>query len=117
MKVYEGKDIRNLVVMGHSHSGKTTLASAMLYTAGATPKLGRVDDGSTVTDHDEEEISRQMTVSTGLAFAEWRNTKINILDTPGFTLFAHEAKVAMAAAEASVLVVGAVVPSGLAATS
>jgi elongation factor G len=108
LKVYEGKDIRNLVVIGHSHSGKTSLVSAMLYTGGATPKLGRVDDGSTVTDYDEEAVSRQMTVSTGIAPLEWRNTKINLLDTPGFTLFAHEAKIAMRAAEAAMLVVDGV---------
>ncbi len=108
MKVYEGKDIRNLVVIGHSHSGKTSLVSSMLFTGGATPKLGLVDDGSTVTDHDEEEISRQMTVSTGIASLEWRSTKITLLDTPGFTLFAHEARIAMAAAEAAVVVVDGV---------
>jgi len=108
LKVYEGKDIRNLVVIGHSHSGKTSLVSSMLFTGGATPKLGLVDDGSTVTDHDEEEISRQMTVSTGIASLEWRNTKITLLDTPGFTLFAHEARIAMAAAEAAVVVVDGV---------
>ncbi|HET9789785.1 MAG TPA: elongation factor G, partial [Candidatus Angelobacter sp.] len=108
MKVYEGKDIRNLVVIGHSHSGKTSLVSAMLYTSGATPKLGRVDDGSTVTDHDEEEIARQMTVSTGIAPLEWHDRKINLLDTPGFTLFAHEAKIAMSASEAALVVVDGV---------
>jgi elongation factor G len=108
LKVYEGKDIRNLVVIGHSHSGKTSLVSSMLFTAGATPKLGRVDDGSTVTDYDEEEIARQMTVTTGLAPLEWRNTKINLLDTPGFTLFAHEARVAMSAAESALVVVDGV---------
>jgi elongation factor G len=108
LKVYEGKDIRNLVVIGHSHSGKTSLVSSMLYTGGATPKLGLVDDGSTLTDHDEEEISRQMTVSTGIASLEWRNTKITLLDSPGFTLFAHEARIAMAAAEAAVVVVDGV---------
>jgi elongation factor G len=108
LKVYEGKDIRNLVVIGHSHSGKTSLASAMLYTAGATPKLGRVDDGSTVTDHDDEEISRQMTISTSIASLEWHNTKINLLDSPGFTLFAHEARIAMSAAEAALVVVDGV---------
>ena len=108
MKVYEGKDIRNLVLIGHSHAGKTSLASAMLYTSGATPKLGRVDDGSAVTDSEEEEIARQMTISTGLAFAEWHNTKINLLDTPGFTLFAHEARIAMTAAEATIVVVDGV---------
>jgi elongation factor G len=108
LKVYEGKDIRNLVVIGHSHSGKTSLVSAMLYTSGATPKLGRVDDGSTVTDHDEEEIARQMTVSTAIAPLEWHDTKINLLDTPGFTLFAHEAKIAMSASEAALVVVDGV---------
>ena len=108
MKVYEGKDIRNLVVIGHSHSGKTSLVSAMLYTGGSTPKLGRVDDGSTVTDHDDEEISRQMTVSTGLASLEWHGCKINLLDSPGFTMFAHEAKIAMSAAEAALVVVDGV---------
>ena len=108
MKVYEGKDIRNLVVVGHSHSGKTSLVSAMLYTGGSTPKLGRVDDGSTVTDYDEEAVARQMTINTGLASLEWRNTKINLLDTPGFTLFAHEGKIAMCAAEAAAVVVDGV---------
>src|ERR1700694_3984929 len=80
----------------------------MLYTGGATPKLGLVDDGSTVTDHDEEEISRQMTVSTSMASLEWRNTKITLFDTPGFTLFSHEARIAMAAAEAAIVVVDGV---------
>ncbi|HZD93472.1 MAG TPA: GTP-binding protein, partial [Candidatus Sulfotelmatobacter sp.] len=108
MKVYEGKDIRNLVVIGHSHSGKTSLVSSMLYTGGATPKLGRVDDGSTVTDHDDEEISRQMTISTSIASLEWHNVKINLLDSPGFTMFAHEARVAMSAAEAALVVVDGV---------
>ena len=108
MKVYEGKDIRNLVVIGHSHSGKTSLVSAMLFTGGATPKLGRIDEGTTVTDYDEEEIARQMTISTGIASAEWRNTKINLLDSPGFTMFAHEARIAMVAAEAAIVVVDGV---------
>src|SRR5450432_2927793 len=80
----------------------------MLFTGGATPKQGRVDDGSTVTDHDEEEIARQMTVSTGIAPLEWHDTKINLLDTPGFTLFAHEAKIAMSASEAALVVVDGV---------
>ncbi len=108
MKVYESKDIRNLVVIGHSHSGKTSLVSAMLFTGGATPKLGRIDEGTTVTDYDEEEIARQMTISTGIASAEWRNTKINLLDSPGFTMFAHEARIAMVAAEAAIVVVDGV---------
>src|SRR5262245_61422214 len=80
----------------------------MLFTGGTTPKLGRVDDGSTTTDYDEEEIDRQMTISTGIAPVEWRNTKINLLDTPGFPMFAHEAKIAMSAAEAAIVVVDGV---------
>ena len=108
LKVYEGKDIRNLVVVGHSHSGKTTLVSAMLFTGGATPKLGRVDEGSTVTDYDEEAIARQMTIHTSLANTEWRNAKINLLDSPGLNLFAHEARIAMSAAEAAAVVVDGV---------
>jgi elongation factor G len=105
VKVYEGTNIRNVVVIGHSHSGKTQLVSAMLYAAGATPKLGRVDQGDTVTDHDEEEIARVMTVSTGVAYAEWGQTKINFLDTPGFNMFVHEAKAAMVPVEAAIVVV------------
>ena len=105
MKVYESSNIRNLVVVGHSHAGKTSLVSSLLYTAGATKALGRVDAGDTTTDHDEEEIARRMTVSTGVAFAEWGKTKINLFDTPGFSLFVHEPRAAMVPAEAAVVVV------------
>ncbi len=105
MKAYQSADIRNIAVVGHSHCGKTSLVSAMLYTAGATPKLGRVDDGSTVTDYDEEEIARQMSIGLSASYLEWgSNCKVNILDTPGFNMFVHEAKAAMIPAE-SVLVV------------
>ena len=71
MKVYEGANIRNVAVVGHGHAGKTTLVSAMLFTAGATSRFGRVDDGSSITDYDDEEIARKMSISTGLAFVEW----------------------------------------------
>ena len=105
MKVYESSNIRNVVVVGHSHAGKTSLVSSLLYTSGATKALGRVDSGDTITDHDEEEIARRMTVSTGVAFAEWGKTKINLLDTPGFSLFVHEPRAAMVPVEAAVVVV------------
>jgi elongation factor G len=108
LKVYEGANIRNLVFVGHSHSGKTSLVSALLHAAGATKTLGRVDQGDTVTDYDEEEVSRRMTVSTGVAHAEWGKVKINLLDTPGFTMFAHEAKAAMLPTEAVAVVVDGV---------
>ena len=108
MKVYPGTDIRNVAVIGHAHSGKTSLVSAMLYTAGASPRQGRVDEGTTITDYDEEEVARQMTVSTGVAYAEWEKTKINFLDTPGFNMFVHEAKAAMVAAECALVTVDGV---------
>ena len=108
MKNYEGANIRNLAVVGHSHSGKTSLVSAMLYTAGSTQRLGRVDEGNTVTDYDEEEVSRQMTISAAMSFVEWGKTKINLIDTPGFNMFTHEAEMVMPAVEAALVVVDAV---------
>ena len=108
MKVYEGANIRNVAVMGHGHAGKTSLVSAMLYTAGATPRLGRVDDGTAPTDYDDEEIARKMSISAGLAYVEWGKTKINILDTPGFNMFVHEAKMVLPVVDAAVVVVDGV---------
>jgi elongation factor G len=113
VKVYEGANLRNLALIGHGHAGKTTLVSAMLYTAGATPRFGRVDDGSATTDYDEEEVSRKMSIGTGLAFVEWGKTdaakvKINLLDTPGFNMFVHEAKMALPVVDAALVVVDGV---------
>ena len=95
-------------MVGHGHAGKTSLVSAMLYTAGATQRLGRVDDGSTTTDYDDEEIARQMSISTGSAVVEWGGTKINILDTPGFSMFVHEAKMDLPVVDAAIVVVDGV---------
>src|ERR1700761_976303 len=75
VKSYEGANIRNVALVGHSHSGKTSLASAMLYTSGAVPKLLRVDEGNTITDYEEEEIARLMTLSAATAYCEWHNAK------------------------------------------
>jgi elongation factor G len=108
VKIYEGANIRNVAVVGHGHAGKTSLVSALLYTSGATQRLGRVDDGTTVTDYDEEEVARQMSISSGLAFAEWGKTKINLVDVPGFNMFVHEAKMVMPAVESALLVVDGV---------
>jgi elongation factor G len=108
VKVYEGANVRNVAVVGHGHAGKTSLVSAMLFTAGATQRLGRVDDGSATTDYDEEEISRKMSISTGLACAEWGQTKINFLDTPGFNMFVHEAKMVLPVVDAALVVVDGV---------
>ncbi|HVO62227.1 MAG TPA: elongation factor G [Terriglobales bacterium] len=108
MKVYDSANIRNVVLVGHGKAGKTSLVSAMSYTSGATQRLGRVDDGSAPTDYDDEEIARQMSISTGVAYAEWNKTKINFLDTPGFNMFVHEAKMMLPAAEAALVVVDGV---------
>src|SRR5947209_19940454 len=77
----------------------------MLYTAGATQRQGRVDDGSATTDYDEEEISRKMSISTGLSYAEWGQTQINLLDTPGFNMFVHGAKMVLPVVDAALVVV------------
>ena len=108
MKVYEGANIRNVAVVGHGHAGKTALVAAALYTSGATPRLGRVDDGTAPTDYDDEEIARKMSISTGVAFAEWAKCKINFLDTPGFNMFVTEAKTALPVVEAALVVVDGV---------
>ena len=108
MKVYEGANVRNAAFIGHGDAGKTSLVSAMLYTAGSTQRLGRVDDGTTVTDYDEEESARSMSIASAVAYAEWNKNKLNLIDTPGFNMFVHEAKTAMVAAESAVLVVDGV---------
>jgi elongation factor G len=108
VKVYSGENIRNVAIIGHGHAGKTTLVSAMLYTAGATQRLGRVDDGTATTDYDEEEIGRKMSIANGAAVVEWGQTKINILDTPGFSMFVHEAKMALPVVDAAIVVVDGV---------
>ena len=108
MKVYTGENIRNVAIVGHGHAGKTSLLSAMLYTAGATPRLGRVDDGTTTTDYDEEEIARKMSISATAAYVEWGKTKINVIDTPGFNMFVHEARMVLPVVDAAIVVVDGV---------
>src|SRR5262245_35684805 len=108
MKVYDAASIRNVAVVGHGGSGKTQLVSALLFAAGMVNRLGRVDDGTTVTDYDEEEIARKHTLSASLAYAEWQKTKINLIDTPGFGNFFSETKAALAVADGALVVVDAV---------
>src|SRR2546423_7628776 len=105
MKVYGTKEIRNVGIVGHGHAGKTSLVSAMLYDAGATPRFGRVDEGSSVTDYDEDEIARKTSIHSTLAYVEWNGTKINLIDTPGFAAFILDAKTALRAADAALVVV------------
>jgi elongation factor G len=108
LKTYEGSEIRNVALAGHGHCGKTSLVAAMLYTSGATNRLTRVDDGNTITDYDEEEIERKLTISTAVTTAEWQKKKINLIDTPGFNIFLNDTKGAMAAADSAFILVDAV---------
>src|SRR5437870_2396963 len=108
VKVYESKDIRNVGVVGHGDSGKTTLTAGLLYTVGASNRLLRVDEGNTITDFDEEEIQRKITISTAIAAAEWKKTKINLLDTPGYNIFINDTRAALAAADSALVVVDGV---------
>ena len=108
MKVYSGSEIRNVAVVGHNDTGKTTLVSQLLYNAGAVTRLGRVEDGTTTTDFDPDEVERKHSISTAVAFAEWKDTKINLLDTPGFGIFIMEARGAMRVADSAAIVVSGV---------
>jgi elongation factor G len=105
MKVYDAASIRNVAVVGHGGSGKTQLVSALLFDAGMVNRLGKVDEGNTVTDYDEEEISRKHTLSASLAYAEWNKTKINLIDTPGFGNFFADARAALQVADGALVVV------------
>ncbi|HZP03286.1 MAG TPA: elongation factor G [Terracidiphilus sp.] len=107
MKTYQGSEIRNVAVVGHAHSGKTTLIAAMLHAAKMTPTQGRVADGSAVTAYDEEEVARGITMQNAVAFAEWQGVKINLIDTPGFHMFTHEARAALLPVESAVVLVNA----------
>src|SRR5277367_440317 len=107
MNVFSGNNIRNVAIVGHSHCCKTTLISAMLATSGAVPSQGRVDDCTAVTAYDEEEIARRMTLSNAVAWCEWRGVKVNWVDTPGFSMFVHEAKAAMLPVETAVVLIDA----------
>ncbi len=107
MKTYQGSEIRNVAVVGHAHSGKTTLIAALLHAARMTPTQGRVEDGTAPTAYDEEEVARGITMQNALAFAEWQGAKINFVDTPGFHMFTHEARAALFPVESAVVVVNA----------
>ncbi len=107
MKTYWGRDVRNVAVVGHAHCGKTTLIAALLHTAKMTTDRGRVEDGSAVTAYDEDEVARRTTMSNAVAFAEWDGVKVNLVDTPGFHMFLHEARAAMLPVEAALVVVNA----------
>lgn len=105
MKVYRTDEIRNVVLLGHGGSGKTSLVEAMSYVSGATSRMGKIADGNTISDFDKEEQKRKFSLSTALVPIEWEKAKINILDTPGYFDFVGEVEEAVSAADAAVIVV------------
>lgn len=107
MKVYNADSIRNIAVVGHGGDGKTTLVEAMLFNAGATERRGRVEDGNTATDYDPEEIKRHISLTTALAPIEWKNTKVNLIDAPGFFDFVGETTQAYYMADSALVLVNA----------
>jgi elongation factor G len=108
VKVYETNDIRNVALVGHGHSGKTSLVAGALFAGGATNRLTRVDEGNTITDFDDDEIARKITISSTVAAVEWNKKKINLIDTPGFNMFINDTKAALAAADATLVIVDGV---------
>jgi elongation factor G len=108
MKVYDTPSIRNVAVVGHGGCGKTSLVSAMLFDMGAVNRLGRVDDGTTVTDFDPDEVERRISLQAALAWGEWRKVKINLIDTPGYANFFAEAQAGLRVADAALVTVDSV---------
>lgn len=108
MKGYPTEAIRNIVLVGHGGAGKTSLAEAMLFRSGATTRMGKISEGNTIGDFDEEEIRREISVSTALAPVEWDGRKVNVLDAPGYADFIGELRAAMRVADLALFVVSAV---------
>ena len=105
MNVYTTDKIRNVVLLGHSGAGKTSLVESMAYLAGVTSRMGKVEDGNTISDFGKEEQKRQISISTSVVPIEWNGTKINILDTPGYFDFIGEVEEAISAADAAIILV------------
>src|SRR5262249_60553922 len=92
MKVYDTEHIRNLAVIGHGDAGKTQLISSLLYVANATPRWGKVDEGTSTTDYEEDSIARKITLNTALAHLEHRETKVNLIDTTRYAALVSHAR-------------------------
>ena len=107
METYKYEKIRNVAVLGHGGSGKTTLVEAMAYTTGLITRQGKVEEGNTISDFDREEIKRMFSISTSVVPVIWEDTKINFLDTPGYFDFVGEVEEAISACDAAVIVVSA----------
>src|SRR5258708_8113604 len=107
MREYQGSEIRNIAVVGHGGSGKPSLVDALAFVSGSSNRPGTVGDGTSLTDTAPEEIERGYSINLGCAFAEWMDTKINLLDTPGFLDFQGDAIAGLAAADGALCVVSA----------
>src|SRR3984893_4329295 len=107
MKVYTAEHIRNVALISHVGAGKTSLIDAALYDSGAVTRQGKVDEGSSIGDHDPDELKRRMTLHAKVLPVEWKNTKINFIDSPGYTDFMGEVKAALRVADAALVVVTA----------
>ncbi|KXK00018.1 MAG: translation elongation factor 2 (EF-2/EF-G) [Acidobacteria bacterium OLB17] len=108
MKAFNTENIRNLAVIGHGDAGKTQLVASLLYVAGATPRWGKVDEGTTVTDFDEDSIERKVSLNNNFAHLEYKDTKINLIDTPGYAAFVSHARPALRVADCALVVVDGV---------
>jgi elongation factor G len=107
MKEYAPQDIRNLVLIAHGGTGKTSLSEAMLFNTGAITRLGRVEDGNTTSDYDPDEVKRKSSVNLSLVPCEWNGAKLNVIDTPGYADFVGEEKAGLRAADAAVILIDA----------
>ena len=105
MNIYTTDKIRNVVLLGHGGAGKTSLVESMAYLSGITSRMGKVEDGNTVSDYGKEEQKRRISISTSVVPIEWDGVKINVLDTPGYFDFIGEVEEAISAADAAVIVV------------
>ena len=107
MKEYSSTNLRNIAIIGHGKSGKTSIAEACLFNTGATKRLGKVEDGTTTTDYEPEEVKRKLSIGTSLAACEWQEYKLNLLDTPGYPDFVGEVKGALQAVDSALVVISA----------
>lgn len=105
MKAYATEDLRNITIVGHGGSGKTTLSEILLYTAGETTRIGKVEEGNTISDYLPNEIDKQISITTGLMHLDWNNVKVNLLDTPGYSDFIGEVKAALKVCETAAIVI------------
>lgn len=105
MKDYTSNKIRSVGIVGHSGSGKTSVAEALLFRSGAITRMGKIEDGSMTTDYEPEEIKRKVTISSALAPVEWKDNKINFIDTPGYADFVAEVKGCLHAVDSALVVV------------